>query len=163
MKEKIIKYLIIIFSILIISLGIGYIITACYLIPKNNGVDFSFAKMINNFKADKFNVLIFFGTSLCIFALISTNILSKTSKIYKTDMVKITDDISIPKPCGNSQYGCAFFTTEKEQDKIFSKIVLDKENIYNSLTETGVPIALKSFGNKEKIYLIKYIELYILI
>lgn len=47
---------------------------------------------------------------------------------YKSELVKITDDIYIPKRAGENQYGSARFYTEAELSKVFTEIRINKSD-----------------------------------
>lgn len=47
---------------------------------------------------------------------------------YKSKMIKITDEISIPVPEGQGQHGTARFMTKREQRKTYKGFVLDSND-----------------------------------
>ncbi|MBR1455465.1 MAG: type IV secretory system conjugative DNA transfer family protein, partial [Lachnospiraceae bacterium] len=47
---------------------------------------------------------------------------------YKSNMIKVTDDIYIPEPAGQGQYGTAHFLEKKELDKKYKYNILDEND-----------------------------------
>lgn len=45
---------------------------------------------------------------------------------YRSDLVKVTDDIYIPQGVGENQYGCARFYTKDEINKVFTVVKISK-------------------------------------
>lgn len=57
---------------------------------------------------------------------------------YKSDLVKITEDISIPKSVGQYQYGSARFYNKDEINKVFGVVNISKsDNLIRELIERG--------------------------
>lgn len=76
-----------------------------------------------------------------------------TGSDYKAEMLEITPDISTPAPAGQGQHGTARWMTEKEKDKYFDTVVINKDT--QEVEKGGLVIGKKDLGrDKEKIYFI---------
>lgn len=71
--------------------------------------------------------IIFLGIeTFIILGLIAAQISRVTA--YKSELTKITDDIYIPKPAGENQYGSARFYSKKEINEVFNVITVNKHH-----------------------------------
>ena len=87
---------------------------------------------------------------LCVFLLI----FNSTNKAYETELVKITDKISTPKPAGQKQHGSAQWMKAKEIDKCFDTYLLKQKDLLNNdLPDIGGTVIgmSKKSNSKEKL------------
>ena len=64
--------------------------------------------------------------------------ITQNNKPYQAELVKITDNIYMPKSVGQYQYGSSRWLTNKEKDKEFAYFILDpKDKVINNLIEKG--------------------------
>ena len=95
---------------------------------------------------------------LLIAAVICMVIISKDfTNEYKSDMQKVTDNISIPVKAGQAQHGSARFMTQKDIEKNFCsqmlpKSIRHKEEI--AISKGGLIIGYESKKKAEKVYIL---------
>ena len=73
------------------------------------------------------NIMTVIALIIAIVILIYFKLSNKMTR-YKSNMIKVTDDIYIPEPAGQGQYGTAHFLDKKELDKKYKYNILDENN-----------------------------------
>lgn len=62
----------------------------------------------------------------------------QNSRTYQSDLMKVTDEIEIPMPAGQFQYGSSRWMKEEEKDKVFAVCTISPLNpVIRSLLDTG--------------------------
>ncbi len=148
MKNKkittIILYLLFEILILIICLFSGYLLDNIFRGNLNFIKEISMINILssffNNQKHLSLTILIFLFINLFIIKIL---ILDK--KKYKDKLMKITDDIFIPKPTGESQYGSVFFGNDNDRLISFNKYILDKNSELNDIINKPSTVFNKNF------------------
>lgn len=74
-------------------------------------------------------------------------------KLKPTDTMQVTDRIKIPVSVGQGQHGNARFMTEKEKDKSFEKLILEKKDI-EVKGNVGIILGMVRDGAREVIHCI---------
>ena len=73
------------------------------------------------------NIMTIIALIIAIEILIYFKLSNKMTR-YKSNMIKVTDDIYIPEPAGQGQYGTAHFLDKKQLDKKYKYNILDEIN-----------------------------------
>ena len=111
--------------------------------------------IINTLITDKRVLLIFCILELIVvsFFVLFTN---GTKNIYHSKTVKLTDNIEVPIPAGEGQYGTAWWLQKKDYDKVFSCNIIDRTKDYTEscFQKGGIITNFERNGNIEKIHYI---------
>lgn len=150
LNRKVITFLICAILILPFSIYIGYYLNS--MLTSNIYISFSFIEILSSLTNTKILSLI-----VCIQALFMMLffmlIFTQKYGMYKTNTEMITTNISIPKHYGQGQYGTSRFATNKEFDKIYTKLKFNKNQDYltQSVSSGGVVVKHTSKRNYEEI------------
>jgi len=87
--------------------------------------------MFTNFK--QFQLFLLFQASITLLAFL---LYATSGKHYKSKLIQVTPDISIPASAGQKQFGSARFMTDEEKDKFFENIEFEGK-IIKELVESG--------------------------
>lgn len=154
MKNKIITFSVLSIIIIPITIYISYFLE-CMLNSKNiESIDLIYiiSEFSINMNMINFSILIQALFMVLFFMLV---FISKYG-VFKSETLKVTDNISIPKVNGQGQYGTSRFATVKEFDSIYEKIKLDKnKDILNyNINNGGIVVRFKNNLKNEEISIV---------
>lgn len=154
MKNKIITFSVLSIIIIPITIYISYFLE-CMLNSKNiESIDLIYiiSEFSSNMNMINFSILIQALFMVLFFMLV---FISKYG-VFKSETLKVTDNISIPKVNGQGQYGTSRFATVKEFDSIYEKIKLDKnKDILNyNINNGGIVVRFKNNLKNEEISIV---------
>lgn len=152
-KRKIRLIIIYILFILLLSPWLGYLLSQLLVTVAKGSIGHLVLDVnyFNALHAQHDNVLMLSlmiaVLAICLLVWISTDMHLKISSV---DMMKITDDISIPVPAGNGQHGSERFMTDKEKKSLYDAYVVGTE--FDG--KGGLVVNYEKCGGKEIIYYI---------
>lgn len=154
MKNKIITFSVLSIIIIPITIYISYFLE-CMLNSKNIesiNLIYIILEFSSNMNMINFSILIQALFMVLFFMLV---FISKYG-VFKSETLKVTDNISIPKVNGQGQYGTSRFATVKEFDSIYEKIKLDKnKDILNyNINNGGIVVRFKNNLKNEEISIV---------
>ncbi len=154
MSKKIITFSILSIIVIPITIYISYFLE-CILSSKNiESIDFIYiiSEFSSNINIIKFSILIQALFMVLFFMLVFT---SKYG-IFKSETLKVTNNISIPKKYGQGQYGTSRFATVKEFDSIYHKIkIIKNDDISNcNINNGGIVVRFKNNLKIEEISIV---------
>ena len=148
---------------------IPYVICSLLIVPVSSFLSYCLSMNLTTGRVNNINVLdiicsftninnLKFFVCIQVLFMVLFFILFFTSKygIYKTDIEKITKNITVPKHYGQGQYGTSRFATESEFDKVYEKIEIDRKNnfVQQPILRGGIVVKYKRNKSKEEINVI---------
>lgn len=145
---------------------IPYAICSLLIVPVSSFLSYCLSMNLTTGRVNNINVLdiicsftninnLKFFVCIQVLFMVLFFILFFTSKygIYKTDIEKITKNITVPKHYGQGQYGTSRFVTESEFDKVYEKIEIDRKNnfVQQPILRGGIVVKYKRNKSKEEI------------
>lgn len=145
---------------------IPYVICSLLIVPVSSFLSYCLSMNLTTGRVNNINVLdiicsftninnLKFFVCIQVLFMVLFFILFFTSKygIYKTDIEKITKNITVPKHYGQGQYGTSRFATENEFDKVYEKIEIDRKNncVQHPILRGGIVVKYKRNKTKEEI------------
>lgn len=145
---------------------IPYVICSLLIVPVSSFLSYCLSMNLTTGRVNNINVLdiicsftninnLKFFVCIQVLFMVLFFILFFTSKygIYKTDIEKITKNITVPKHYGQGQYGTSRFATENEFDKVYEKIEIDRKNnfVQQPILRGGIVVKYKRNKTKEEI------------
>ncbi len=79
---------------------------------------------------------------------------NNSNKHNTSEIIQLTEDIAIPKPAGEGQFGTARFATQKEVEKKLTKVIYKKDKVisYKDAKKLGLIVHMEKIGHKEIYY-----------
>ena len=148
---------------------IPYVICSLLIVPVSSFLSYCLSMNLTTGRVNNINVLdiicsftninnLKFFVCIQVLFMVLFFILFFTSKygVYKTDIEKITKNITVPKHYGQGQYGTSRFATESEFDKVYEKIEIDRKNnfVQQPILRGGIVVKYKRNKSKEEINVI---------
>lgn len=145
---------------------IPYAICSLLIVPVSSFLSYCLSMNLTTGRVNNINVLdiicsftninnLKFFVCIQVLFMVLFFILFFTSKygIYKTDIEKITKNITVPKHYGQGQYGTSRFATEGEFDKVYEKMEIDRKNncVQQPILRGGIVVKYKRNKSKEEI------------
>lgn len=154
MKKKVVTFSVLSIIVIPITIYISYFLE-CILSSKNiKNIDFIYiiSEFSSNMNMIKFSILIQALVMVLFFMLVFTS----RHGIFKSETLKITNNISIPKVNGQGQYGTSRFATVKEFDSIYQEIKFDKNKdiLECNINNGGIVVRFKNNLKNEKISIV---------
>ncbi|MCX8075236.1 MAG: type IV secretory system conjugative DNA transfer family protein [Clostridia bacterium] len=156
MRNKVLIILPLIIVSIPISIFFSFVIDN-YLTKKAFSIEsISLNKILINIGNNINLIKLFFMIQLLIIVFILLFTILKKDNEFKSENVRITNNISTPKKVGQGQHGTSRWLTSKEFENTFSKNILDlykdiSSNIFNS---GGLVVGYEKKKDKEYIYYI---------
>lgn len=130
MKNKSTKYITLVIAFILLSICSVYLSVMLHKILSKELLWFkvdSFSATLEIALHNKGANTLFLGfEALIILVLVATQITRLS--MYKSELVKVTDDIYIPQAVGENQYGSARFYAEKELKNVFTELTISKND-----------------------------------
>lgn len=154
MKKKVVTFSVLSIIVIPITIYISYFLE-CILSSKNiENIDFIYiiSEFSSNMNMIKFSILIQALVMVLFFMLVFTS----RHGIFKSETLKITNNISIPKVNGQGQYGTSRFATVKEFDSIYQEIKFDKNKdiLECNINNGGIVVRFKNNLKNEEISIV---------
>lgn len=154
MKKKVVTFSVLSIIVIPITIYISYFLE-CILSSKNiKNIDFIYiiSEFSSNMNMIKFSILIQALVMVLFFMLVFTS----RHGIFKSETLKITNNISIPKVNGQGQYGTSRFATVKEFDSIYQEIKFDKNKdiLECNINNGGIVVRFKNNLKNEEISIV---------
>lgn len=154
MKNKIITFSVLSIIIIPITIYISYFLE-CMLNSKNIesiNLIYIILEFSSNMNMINFSILIQALFMVLFFMLVFTS----RHGIFKSETLKITNNISIPKVNGQGQYGTSRFATVKEFDSVYEKIKFDKNKdiLECNINNGGIVVRFKNNLKNEEVSIV---------
>lgn len=115
-------------------------------------LDFCISKILND-KQSFMLFIIFTGLCFLLFVILQLN---NSSENYNARLYQVTPNISIPRPCGQYQYGSAWWMSKKDFQQIYKKNTIDRNSpLFSMLIKTGYDDLPASLRKRRFIYFVK--------
>lgn len=136
MKRKFITFVILSIIVIPVTMILSYYLET--ILIHDNIKIVTFSTIVSSIFSSSNTIKLSFLIQALFMVLFFMLVLISRKDMYKSKTIKITDNISIPNKNGQGQYGTSRFATEKEFDKAYEKIVLNKkESILNQNVKNG--------------------------
>ena len=143
---------------ILLAIWIASILQQCIEIifsGKEIEINISFIYAVTQLIQEKINKMLFVILE-SLYALFLVQISNPyKEKIERVDTMFVTDDIEIPVPAGNGQYGNERFLREDEKEKLYAKTEWRGDTKKVNIPKGGIVVNMKKEGEKEIIYYIK--------
>lgn len=154
MRKKVVIFVILSIIIIPITIYISYFLDSVLSSKSIKIIDFGsvISIFISNKNMIKFSILI---QALFMMLFFMLTFISKTG-MFKSDTLKVTNNIAIPKKNGQGQYGTSRFATDKEFDKAYEKLKFNKkEDLLNQkINKGGIVVKYKDSMLNEEISIV---------
>lgn len=154
MRKKVVIFVILSIIIIPITIYISYFLDSVLSNKSIKIIDFGSVISIffSNKNMIKFSILI---QALFMMLFFMLTFMSKTG-MFKSDTLKVTNNIAIPKKNGQGQYGTSRFATDKEFDMAYEKLKFNKkEDLLNQkINKGGIVVKFKDSMLNEEISIV---------
>lgn len=153
LNRKIIAFILCSILVIPLSIYIGYYLDSN--LSSNKDIIFDFTQIIK-YLSDKKVLNLIFCIQALFMMLFFMFIFTQKYGIYKANTEMITENISIPKHYGQGQYGTSRFATNKEIDKVYTKIKFNKNKDYlnQTITSGGIVVKYNDKSKKEEVNIV---------
>lgn len=154
MKNKVVTFCVLSIIVIPITIYMSYFLE-CVLSSKNiESIDFVYIilELSSNMNMIKFSILI----QVLFMVLFFMFVFASKYGIFKSETLKVTNNISIPKVNGQGQYGTSRFATVKEFDSVYEKIKFDKNKdiLECNINNGGIVVRFKNNLKNEEVSIV---------